>query len=437
MKILQHFTLLILFSVSTITFSQRIRGVDDECPGAQPFTIPVENFCPNPIIVTLNSLPEPFSSESAFKFPTVVPIPENATLNVPRGFAVNVYAADLDSPRWLALTPENHTLVSLPYSNQILLLRDLDNDNVAEEITQFAGPENGLNMASGMAFADGFFYLANTDSIVRYPYELNQLNISGEGETIATFPGGGNHWSRNIIISPDGEKLYVSIGSASNADVEELPRASVQVMNLNGSDLQTFAFGLRNPNGLDFHPVTGELYTTVNERDELGDDLVPDYFTRIQQGEFFGWPYAYLSPNNLDPRLLDEQGQSLNPELANQTIVPDVLFQAHSASLGFKFYNGKTFPLQYSNGAFVAFRGSWNRNEGTGYKIVYVEFDRDNVPTGYYEDFVTGFEVDPSVPSTWGRPVSVLILPDGSLLFTEESNGRIYRVQYLGKRCFD
>jgi len=326
-------------------------------------------------------------------------------------------------------------LVSLPYTNQIFLLRDLDNDGVAEEISPFASAENGLNMASGMAFANGFFYAANADSIIRFPYTSGQLNITGQGEIIATFPGDGNHWSRNIIISPDGQKLYVSIGSAENAANETLPRASVQVMNLDGSGQETFAYGLRNPNGLDFHPVTGELYTTVNERDGLGDDLVPDYFTRIQQGEYFGYPFAYLSPNNLDPRFVNENNQSLDPELASKTVTPDVLFQAHSAALGMKFYVGNSFPLWYRNGAYVAFRGSWNRNEGTGYKIVFVEFDDNNVPTGYYEDFVTGFLVDSSIPSTWGRPVAVLIMPDGSLLFTEESNGRIYRVQYRGKYC--
>jgi glucose/arabinose dehydrogenase len=233
-----------------------------------------------------------------------------------------------------------------------------------------------------------------------------------------------------VVASPDGQQLYVSVGSRSNADREPLPRASVQVMNLDGSNQQTFAYGLRNPVGLDFHPETGELYTTVNERDGLGDDLVPDYFTRIQQGDFYGWPYAYFSPDKLDPRQTSG-GQSVNPELAAQTKAPDVLFQAHSAALGVQFYDGNTFPERYRNGAFVAFRGSWNRSAGTGYKIVFVPFENGR-PTGEYEDFVTGFLTDPSVPTTWGRPVGVLVLPDGSLLFTEEPNGRIYRVQYQG-----
>jgi glucose/arabinose dehydrogenase len=200
-------------------------------------------------------------------------------------------------------------------------------------------------------------------------------------------------------------------------------------MNLDGSDRETFASGLRNPVGLDFNPVTKKLYTTVNERDGLGDDLVPDYLTGLSAGEFYGWPYAYLQPNLLDPRLVNN-GKSVNPQLAARTKTPDVLFQAHSAALGLQFYDGKTFPEKYRNGAFVAFRGSWNRDRGTGYKIVFVPFDVAGKPKGYYEDFLTGFLLDPAIPSTWGRPVGLLVLPDGSLLLTEEANGRIYRVQY-------
>jgi glucose/arabinose dehydrogenase len=202
-------------------------------------------------------------------------------------------------------------------------------------------------------------------------------------------------------------------------------------MNPDGSNPQTFAYGLRNPVGLDFHPKTGELYATVNERDGIGDDLVPDYFTRIRSGEFYGWPYAYLAPNLIEPRQMSN-GQSKRPDLVAKTQTPDVLFQAHSAALGLQFYDGQTFPEKYRNGAFVAFRGSWNRNQGTGYKVVFVPFDTSGRPQGDYEDFLTGFLVNPSVPTTWGRPVGLLVLPDGSLLVTEEANNRIYRIQYRG-----
>jgi len=198
-------------------------------------------------------------------------------------------------------------------------------------------------------------------------------------------------------------------------------------MNLDGSQRKVFAFGLRNPVGLAFHPQTQALYATVNERDELGDDLVPDYLARLDDGEFYGWPYAYLSPGHLDPRLVKD-GQSLRPDLVARTRTPDVLFQAHSAALGLAFYAGTAFPEKYRHGAFVAFRGSWNRNQGTGYKLIFVPFDASGRPKGWYEDFVTGFLLDPAVPTTWGRPVGALAMPDGSVLFTEEANGRIYRV---------
>lgn len=387
----------------------------------------------NPIQIKATDLPAPYATQSASNSPQVVPIPANASLKVPDGFVVSVFAEGLDRPRWLALTPTGDVLVTETRQNRIRLLRDGDGDGVAEVNQTFAGADNGLNIPFGMAFGNGYFFLGNTDEVRRYSYQNGQQQITGRGEKIADLPGGGynQHWTRNVVVAPDQQKIYVSVGSRSNADVEELPRASVQQMNLDGSDQTTFASGLRNPVGLDFHPVTGELFTTVNERDGLGDDLVPDYFTRIQAGGFYGWPYAYLRPDRLDPRHV-QGDRSRNPTLAARTLTPDVLFQAHSAALGVQFYDGATFPERYRNGAFVAFRGSWNRNQGTGYKIVFVPFDSNNRPVGHYEDFVSGFLLDPSVPTTWGRPVGLLVLPDGSLLFTEEANGRIYRVQYQG-----
>lgn len=384
---------------------------------------------PQPIQITLESLPQPFHSNSASKPPQVIPIPDNPVLNVPSGFKVNVFAENLDNPRWLALTPNGDILVTETKQNRIRLLKDINQDGVADTITTFANGENQLNIPFGMAFSPGYFFLGNTNEIRRYAYK-NPDQITGTGEKIATLPGGGynQHWTRNVVVSPDHQKLYVSIGSETNVSEENLPRASVQVMSLEGLNQQTFAFGLRNPVGLDFHPQTQELYTTVNERDGLGDDLVPDYLTRIRQGEFYGWPYSYFTPNNLDPRHV-QNGQSIRPNLVQKTLKPDILFQAHSAALGLQFYDGNTFPEKYKNGAFVAFRGSWNRNAGTGYKLVFIPFKKGR-PLGYYEEFLTGFLVNASIPETWGRPVGLLVLPDGSLIFTEESNGRIYRVQY-------
>jgi glucose/arabinose dehydrogenase len=395
--------------------------------------IRTEPLAVQPIQIRVGDLPQPYASDSASKSPNVVAIPANPTLQVPQGFTVNVFAEGLDRPRWLALTPTGDVLVTETRQNRIRLLRDSNGDGAAEVNQPFATAANGLATPFGMAFADGYFFLGNTAEVRRYPYQPGQTQLSGSGERIADLPADGynNHWTRNVIVSPDGQQLYVSIGSATNVDREPLPRASVQVMNLDGTNQRTFAYGLRNPVGLDFHPTTSELYTTVNERDGLGDDLVPDYLTRIQAGEFYGWPYAYLTPDNLDPRQTPG-GRSRNAAIVAQTRTPDVLFQAHSAALGLQFYDGTTYPDRYRNGAFVAFRGSWNRSRGTGYKLVFVPFGTDNRPVGHYEDFLTGFLTNPTGPDTWGRPVGLLTLPDGSLLFTEEANGRIYRVQYQG-----
>jgi glucose/arabinose dehydrogenase len=378
-------------------------------------------------------LPQPYATNSASKSPDVIPVPNNPVLRVPAGFTVNVFAEGLDRPRWLALTPNGEVLVTETRQNRIRLLRDSNGDGVADVKKTFAGPSNGLFLPLGMAFTQDAFFLGNTNAVLRFPYQPGQEQLTGQGQPIAQLPGEGynQHWTRNVVVSPDQQKLYVSVGSESNADTEPLPRASVQVMNLDGSNQQTWAYGLRNPVGLDFHPGTKALHATVNERDGLGDDLVPDYLTQVQSGEFYGWPYTYLAPNLLDPRHATN-GKSDRPELAAQTRTPDVLFQAHSAALGLQFYDGNAFPQKYRNGAFVAFRGSWNRNQGTGYKVVFVPFNAEGRAEGHYEDFLTGFLLDPSGPTTWGRPVGLLVLPDGSLLVTEEANGRIYRIQYQG-----
>jgi glucose/arabinose dehydrogenase len=396
--------------------------------------IPVRPLNPKPIRVSRADLPRPYQTDSASRPPEVIPIPDRPVLQVPPGFKVNIFAENLESPRWLALTPSGDVLVTETPENRIRLLKDTNKDGVADTKSTFASSQNNLNRPFGMTFTKDAFFVGNTEAVLRFPYAKGQAKISGKGQKVTDLtPGGYNqHWTRNVIADPDGEKLYVSVGSRSNADEEELPRASIQVMNLDGTDRQTFAYGLRNPVGLAFHPQSRELYTTVNERDGLGDDLVPDYLTRVRSGEFYGWPYSYLTPSLLDPRHVTDN-KSSRPELVAKTKTPDVLFQAHSAALGLQFYDGKTFPAKYRQGAFVAFRGSWNRNQGTGYKIVFVPFKSDRRPQGSYEDFLTGFLTDKTVPTTWGRPVGLLVLPDGSLLFTEEANHRIYRIQYEPK----
>lgn len=392
--------------------------------------IKTASFDPEKIKINLDELPQPSPDNSPDKRPKIDPIPEDPTLMAPEGFTVSVFADGMKQARWLALTPDGDVLLAQSREEKISILRDTDGDGSVDSTTTFADKSNDVNVPFGMAFVDGYFLLGNTDAVRRYPWKKGQLKLEGKGEQITELPGGGynQHWTRNVIADPKTGWIYVSVGSKSNVDVEEEPRASILRMKPDGSERTVFASGLRNPVGLALHPESGDLYTTVNERDRLGDDLVPDYLAKVKEGGFYGWPYAYLKPGNLDPRRMKD-GKSERPDLAEKTLSPDVLFQAHSAALGISFAQGSKFPAKYRNGAFVAFRGSWNRNEGTGYKIVFVPFSAGK-PAGHYEDFVKGFLTDGSTPRVWGRPVGVLAHPDGSLLFTEEENGRIYRVSY-------
>jgi len=387
-------------------------------------------FVPQPIHLTVADLPQPYATSSASKSPQVIAVPADPLLYVPDGFTVKLYMSGFTTPRYLIYTPTDDILVSESNANRISCLVDNNHDGYPDERLTFADASNGLNYPFGMAFVDGYFYVGNKDATRRYLWTSGSRNVTGTGEVVMTYAQNG-HVTRTVLISPDGTQMFVGIGSASNADPDPLPRASVQEANLNGSNQTTFAYGLRNPVGLAFHPITNDLYVACQERDGLGDDLVPDYFTRIQQNDFYGWPYAYMSSNLTDPRLCLPNGTSERPDLVSITLTPDVLFQAHSAVLDMRFYTGNQFPSQYRNGAFAAFHGSWNRNNGTGYKIIFIPFDNStNRPMGYYEDFVYGFLTNPSGPDTFGRPVGLLVLKDGSLLFTEDGNNRIYQVQY-------
>jgi glucose/arabinose dehydrogenase len=387
-------------------------------------------FVPKAIHISLTDLPSPYATKSANRKAKIISVPSNPRLFLPNGFSIKLFMADLISPRYLVYTPTDDILVSEPNANRISCLLDTNNDGYPDQRVTFADASNGLDRPYGMAFADGFFYVGNVDAIRRYSWIRGSRRISGKGEIVLTSDDAG-HWTRTVVISPSADRLYVSIGLASNVNIEDLPRASIQQSNFDGTNRSTFAFGLRNPVGLAFHPITNDLYVACQERDLIGDDLVPDYFTRVQQDEFYGWPYAYLSPNLTDPRRRLKNGISERPDLVSRTRTPDVLFQAHSAVLGMQFYTGTQFPDRYRNGAFAAFHGSWNKNIGTGYKIVFIPFNNEtNRPMGYYEDFVYGFLTNSSGPDTFGRPVGLLILNEGSLIFTEDGNNRIYHVQY-------
>lgn len=372
-------------------------------------------------------LPPPFHTESARNPPRVVPRPEGARLNLPPGFSVEVFAeGDFVEPRWMALAPNGDVFVADSRPGKIHVLRDTNSDGWPDARFVFA---EGLTQPLGMAFHGGYFYVANTNAVVRFAYKSGQTKAAGPPEKIADLPGLGyrQHWTRNVIFRPDGKKMYVSVGSESNVSVEPEPmRAAITEYNPDGTGKRIFASGLRNPVGLAFYPGTHTLWTTVNERDGLGDRLVPDYLTSVRDGAFYGWPYAYIG-RNVDPRRKGER-----PELVEKTIVPDLLIESHSAALGLVFYDGKAFPEEYRGDAFVALRGSWNRSEPTGYKIIRVPF-RNGKPVGHYEDFLTGWLTEGENAAVWGRPVGLLVNADGSLLITDDGANKIWRVTYARK----
>lgn len=370
-------------------------------------------------------LAAPYHTESARRPSRVIAQPANAQLTVPKGFKVNVYAeGDFRYPRWMALAPNGDVFVADSRANSIIVLRDKNKDGVAEE--RFVWSDK-LAQPFGMAFHKDWFYVANTDSVVRFAYKSGQTQAAGEPEKLVELTAGGynQHWTRNVIFSPDGKKMFVSIGSASNVDVEADPRrAAISVYDPEGKDHKIYAGGLRNPIGLAWNPKTGELWTAVNERDGLGDDLVPDYATSVKEGGWYGWPYSYIGKNR-DPRRTEQT------DLVDKTIVPDVMFQSHVAALGIQFYTGKMFPKEYQGDAFVAFHGSWNRAKLSGYTVVRIPFDdKGKLEGNKYENFVSGWLPDENSNEVRGRPVGLLVNSDGSLLIADDGGRKIWRVSY-------
>ncbi|MBT9394977.1 sorbosone dehydrogenase family protein [Hymenobacter sp. NST-14] len=395
-------------------------------------------------------LPAPYATESVTKRSRIVEWPQAEMPAVPTGFLVTQYAAGLESPRNMYVLPNGDVLVAeantvptdtkekvaaalkldpskslRPTSaNRITLLRDEKQDGRPDTQTVFL---KDLNQPFGMLLLGGYFYVANTDGVWRYPYQEGQTSITAPGEKILDLPAGGynNHWTRNLLASPDGQKIYVSVGSASNVGEhgmeEERRRANILEINPDGSGEKVYAAGLRNPVGMDWAPGTNVLWTAVNERDELGDELVPDYLTSVQAGGFYGWPYAYFGQHE-DPRRKGEK-----PELVKKSIVPEVPLGAHTASLGLAFYDAEAFPERYRNGAFIGQHGSWNRSEFSGYKVVFVPFSAGK-PSGPPEDFLTGFIANAEKNEVYGRPVGVTVLPNGVLLVADDAGGKIWRV---------
>ena len=402
--------------------------------------------------ITLADLPPPYSTTSAGNAPHVVPQPANAVLSVPPGFTVRLFAAGMTNPRLVQVAPNGDIFIAETGAKRIRVLRAADGADAPSQNQIFA---DGLDRPFGIAFYPlgddpQWIYVANNNSVVRFPYHNGDLTASGAAQVIVPrlTDSQGGHSTRDVVFSLDGRRMFIQVGSGSNVggsmskkppvDIHlweaehgrgaawdaETNRADILVTDPEGRQpLRAFATGIRNGAGLAVNKTTGDLWASTNERDGLGDDLVPDYVTRVKEGGFYGWPWYYLG-NFEDPRLAGQR-----PDLAGQAIVPDVLFQSHSAPLEMVFYTARTgvaaFPAEYRGDAFVAVHGSWNRTRRTGYKLIRVRLNH-GVPTGEYDDFLTGFVVDQR--SVWGRPVGVAVAHDGALLVTEDGNGTLWRI---------
>lgn len=391
--------------------------------------------------ITAKDLPKPGATPSVSNYSRVVPRPAGAMPQVSDGFAIDLFAEGLSGPRIMRVAPNGDIFVSETRAGRIKVLRAADGAQKPSTTEVYA---SGLHQPFGIAFFPGtgepkWVYVANTNSVVRFAYRSGDLKATAPPETVvADLPHGSGHSTRDIVFARDGSKFFVSVGSGSNvaegmakpaAEIARLPlgactgsetdRADVLAFDPDGRNQAVFATGIRNCVGLAIHPATGDLWCSTNERDGLGDNLVPDYVTRVRQGAFYGWPWYYLGGNE-DPRHAGER-----PDLKDKVTVPDVLIQSHSASLGLTFYSGDMFPADYKGDGFAAEHGSWNRASRAGYKVIRIR-TKDGVPTGEYEDFATGFVVDDR--AVWGRPVGVAVAHDGAVLVSEDGNGTIWRI---------
>ena len=397
-----------------------------------------------------DSLPAPFATKSVTKSSRIVGWKDGRQPTAPAGFVVTRFADSLEHPRWIYQAPDGDVFVAESgtvlsgvkklgakfskkakaqrageSADRITLFRDSNNDGVFDSRFVFA---EDLNQPLGMLILKNKFYIANTDGIRIYDYRAGMTALADTGKQILSLPAGGynNHWTRNLISNADGSKIYVSVGSGSNVAEHgmqnEIRRANILEINPDGSGEKIYASGLRNPVGMDWAPGTNTLWTAVNERDELGDDLVPDYITGVKPGGFYGWPYSYFG-NHPDPRMKDDP----QPELVSKTIVPDVALGAHTASLGLAFYDKQAFPEKYRSGAFVGQHGSWNRSEISGYKVVFVPF-RKGKPAGKPEDFLTGFILDQEKAEVGGRPAGVTVTRQGDLLVADDVSNVIWKI---------
>jgi glucose/arabinose dehydrogenase len=381
--------------------------------------------------ITVADLPKPYATEGVGNPPHIVARPANAWPQAPAGFKVQLYAEHLVEPREIRTAPNGDLFVAESHGDKIDVFRGITSDGKPEQTSTFA---TGLNNPFGIAFyplGDNpqWVYIGNTDSVVRFPYKNGDLKASGAAQVIVPqLPKGGGHVTRDLAVSPDGSKLFVSVGSASNVDdpdthPAEHHRADILEFTPDGKFIKVYAWGIRNPVGIAVNPATGQLWCSTNERDMLGDNLVPDYITSVKEDGFYGWPWYYMGDHQ-DPRL-----EGKHPELKDKVIVPDVLLQPHNASLELTFYEGSQFPQQYRGDIFAAEHGSWNKSVRAGYEVIRVPLENGKA-TGVYEDFLTGFVV--SNDGVWGRPVGVAVAKDGSLMVTDDGSKSIWRVSYVG-----
>ncbi len=390
--------------------------------------------------LTVADLPAPFATASSDNGPdgtrNMIERPKDAWPQAPQGFKVELYATDLGNPRLLMTAPNGDIFLADSQANKILVFRGVGPDGKAQQQGEFA---TDLVQPFGIAFYPAgpnpkWIYVGNTDSVVRFPYQNGDLKARGAAQKLADLPGGGRlrgggHWTRDIVFSKDGTKMFVSVGSHSNVDdpdthPEEFHRADVLEFTPEGKFEKVYAYGIRNCVGEAINPADGELWCSTNERDALGDNLVPDYITHVQEGGFYGWPWYYMGGTQ-DPRHAGK-----HPELKSKVITPDVLLQPHFASLEMLFYEGSQFPAEYKGDVFAAEHGSWNRAQRAGYEVIRVPLQNGKA-TGEYEDFLTGFVTADG--KVWGRPVGVTVGKDGSLFVSDDGSRSIWRVSYTGK----
>jgi glucose/arabinose dehydrogenase len=389
-----------------------------------PFTLKEMRFATCCLAASLSAfaqykvaLPPPYATPSARNNPRVVSRPDGAQLKLPAGFEIQEYLTDFETPRFMLLGPNQELLISDSERNGkgcVWVIHGKDRKKLIE----------GLDRPYGLALWKEYLYVGETTSIKRYKYDSKAATARPGQEVVSLKDFGEGHWTRSILFDREGEKMYIGVGSRSNVDTGEDPmRAAINRYNPDGTGHEIFASGTRNPIGLHWYPGTDTLWAGVQERDLLGDDLVPDYFTHIEQGKFYGWPYAYAGPNE-DPRHKDEK-----PDLVAQTVKGDVLLPAHVAVLDFAFYTGQAFPAKYRGGAFLAWHGSWNRSKRIGYEVAFVPLSKGK-PSGPPEDFLTGWMISPESTDVWGRPVAILEMPDGSLLISDDGGKKIWRITY-------